>query len=126
MEKELDTMSFALKLEKDKYIKMHLSILNLFLPKKLTEKEIDILSNFMSLPDELISQDMFNSYSRKLVKERLSLSSGGLGNHLKSMVDKGFLEKDKITARITVKKFLIPRKEEQKFSINIKVKKDEN
>ena len=64
--------------------------------------------------------DMFNTYARKLVKETLKgMSAGSLSNHLKSMIDKGFLVKDEITNRISVKEFLLPEDDWQGYQFRI-------
>lgn len=101
------------------YYKLHLSIINTILPVKLTEKEIDVLGKFMSLEKSLIEDEYFNSVTRKKVMDELNLKPGGLSNHLKSMIDKGFLSKNKITKKITIKPFLLPEEKTQGYQIKI-------
>jgi DNA-binding MarR family transcriptional regulator len=72
------------------YYEKHLAIVNVFLPVTLTPKEIEVLAAFMSLEGS-IAIDRFGTSARKLVREELSISSGGLGNYLKSLKDKGFI-----------------------------------
>ena len=84
------TISKNLLLPKDKYYEVHLSLVNALLPtiRKLTPKEIEILSLFMGLEGD-ISNDRFGTSAKKIIKEKLNLSDGGLGNHMKSMKQKG-------------------------------------
>lgn len=72
------------------YIK-HLSIINPILPVQMTAKEIEVLGNFMSLKGDIADRDRFGTTCRKIVKDKLKLSDGGLGNHLKSLKDKSFI-----------------------------------
>lgn len=100
----------TVKVSKEDYHKFHLSIINpLFKDElRLSEKELEVLAAFMSLDKSITIGDMFNTYARKLVKEELGLSAGGLSNHLRSLIDKEFLSKDEVTNRITVKPHLFP------------------
>lgn len=79
-----------LKLEDLDYYKVHLSIINSFLPTKLSKKEIEVLSIFMSFTGD-IALDRFGATAKKIVKMKLGMSSAGLANYLKSMRQKGFL-----------------------------------
>lgn len=107
------------KVKNDDYYKLHLTIINAVLPVKLTDKEIKVLASFMSLEKSLIKEDNFNSVARKQVKDKLGLSPGGLSNHLKSMINKGFLSKNEITKRITIKEFLLPEDKIQGYQFKI-------
>lgn len=100
------------------YVK-YLEILNVLLPAKLTHKEIEVLAAFMSQEKNLIEDDMFNGVVRKKVMEKLNLKPGGLGNHLKSMIKKKFLDKNEITKKITIKPFLMPEDNVQGFRLKI-------
>lgn len=77
-------------LPKNEYYIKHLSIVNVFLPKSLTPKEIEVIAAFMSLEGD-IAEQRFGTSARKLVMSQLSISPGGLGNYLKSLKDKGFI-----------------------------------
>jgi DNA-binding MarR family transcriptional regulator len=76
---------------REKYFIQHLSIINSMLPVTLTPKEIEVLGSFMSLTGDIAEQDRFGTTSRKIVKERLNLSDGGIGNYIKSLKEKGFI-----------------------------------
>lgn len=109
----------VLKLERRSYFEKHLTIVNSLLPIGLTDKEIQVLSVFMSLDKSLIEDDMFNTLARKKVRETLTLSPGGLGNHLKSMIKKTVIDKHAITNKLTVKAYLIPEDKVQGYQIKI-------
>lgn len=84
------------------YFIQHLSIINSMLPISLTPKEIEVLGSFMSIKGDMVEQDRFGTTCRKIVKERLNLSDGGLGNYIKALKDKGFIyvgEDDKLYIR---------------------------
>ena len=107
----------------DYYVK-HLEIINIIIPEekfpeKLSSKEIEVLAGFMSQDKSLIEEDMFNGVVRKKVMEKLNLKPGGLGNHLKSMIEKEFLTKNDITKRIKVKPFLVPEVNNQGYRLKI-------
>lgn len=109
-----------LELENLYYYLTHLNIVNALLTNKLTDKEIEILAGFMSLDKKLTESDMFNTFARKIVKESLKgMSSGSLSNHLKAMIDKGFLVKDEITKKISIKEFLLPEDDEQGYQFKV-------
>lgn len=81
-----------LALSQDEYYQVHLSLVNAVLPKrfKLTEKELEVLAAFMSLP-ESIPMGRFGTYARKLVKEKLNINDSGLANYIRFLKDKRFL-----------------------------------
>jgi hypothetical protein len=101
------------------FYELHLAIINPLLPNKLTEKEILILASFMSVDEKLVEDDRFNSVVRKKVMQKHNLSAGGLGNYLKSMIKKGFLSKSKITGRIKIKDFMLPKSNVQGYEFKI-------
>lgn len=76
--------------KKDYYVK-HLSIVNVFLPIKMTPKEIEVLAVFMSLEGDIAKQ-RFGTSARKIIRSTMKISPGGLGNYLKSLKEKGFLK----------------------------------
>jgi DNA-binding MarR family transcriptional regulator len=109
----------AFKLDKDKYYVVHLGILNAILPVKLTDKELEVLAAFMGLDENIIEDSYFNPVARKKVLKKLVLSPAGLSNHLKSMLDKGFLTKNSITNVISIKEFLLPETDGQGYQFKI-------
>lgn len=109
----------VLRLEQTEYYKKHLSIINCLLPTNLTNKEIEVLSSFLSLDKVLIEEDMFNTQARKKVMTKLNLKPGGLGNHLKSMIDKKVLERNEYSNKLSIRDFLLPEEDEQGYQIKI-------
>lgn len=104
---------------KDYYV-MHLSIINSILPKKMTSKEIEILALFFNLDKVLTQDDMFNTLARRKVKEQMDgMTAGSLSNHLKSLIEKGFIDKNNITNRLTVKPYLIPEENKQGYQFKL-------
>lgn len=81
----------SLELPEVEFYQKHLEIVNAMLPIKLTPKEIEVLGNFISLTGDIAELDRFGTSSRKIVKERMGLQDGGLGNYIKSLKDKKFL-----------------------------------
>ena len=107
------------KVDNDKYYELHLNIINAILPVKLTDKELEVLASFMALDEVLTKDDYFNPVARKKVREKTGVSPGGLSNHLKSMIKKGFLVKNDITKKITIKEFLLPEEKVQGYQFKI-------
>lgn len=108
-----------LRLDKNQYNIKHLQMVNTILNADLTDKEIEVLAVFMSLDKMITEDDMFNTIARKKVMDKLNLSPGGLGNHLRSMIDKNALDKNEISKRIRIKPFLFPDKKVQGYQIKI-------
>lgn len=109
----------AFKVENQEYYNMHLQIVNAILPVKLTDKELEVLSAFMGLDKNIIEENYFNPVARKKVLKRLDISAAGLSNHLKSMINKGFLIKNDITNTITIREFLLPEDDGQGYQFKI-------
>lgn len=109
----------AFKVENQEYYTMHLQISNAVLPVKLTDKELEVLAAFMGLDKNIIEENHFNPVARKKVLKRLNLSAAGLSNHLKSMINKGFLIKNDITNAITIREFLLPEEDGQGYQFKI-------
>lgn len=102
-----------LKLERQQYHKVHLSLINCVLPQKLTPKEIEVLAEFMSLTGD-IAKDRFGATARKFVKDKLGLSSAGLSGHLKHLKDKRFLLEAE-EGSFSILPILFPEEEEQLY-----------
>ena len=112
-----------LKLSPYEYYQTHLKIVSAVLPNPFTGREIEVLASFMASEPSLIEDDMFNTLVRKKVKKKLKLSDGGLGNHLKSMVDKGWLIRNEITGNLKVRELLFAGDSSQMYKF--KLVKDE-
>ena len=83
----------TLKLSSEQYYEKHLLIINHILPIQMTPHEAKVLAAFMSLKGD-IAEDPFGTSGRKLVKKRLNISSGGLGNYLDQLKRKEFISLD--------------------------------
>jgi len=86
----MEILRKRLTLPKNKYYTTHLAIMNVFLPVKMTPKEIEVLANFMSLEGD-IAEDRFGTSARKIVMQEMKIKPGGLGNYFDSLKKKGFL-----------------------------------
>ena len=90
----MEIIKKILELEEDVYYSTHLSIINPMLPLSLTPKEIEVLASFMSLKGDIANVDRFATSCRKIVKKKLNLSDGGIGNYIKSLRAKGFIKQN--------------------------------
>lgn len=89
------------------YCEAHLKIINHFLPAQITNKEIEVLAYFMALSGDLIEQDRFGTQARKDIMNKLGISNGGLGNHLKSLKNKKFIYTD-TEGKLRINEHLLP------------------
>jgi DNA-binding MarR family transcriptional regulator len=112
-------LSKTLKVSPFEYYNKHLKIVNAMTPSSLSDKEIEVLATFLSLPEDITDEYMFNTVARKHVKTKLKLSDGGLSNHLISMTKKGFLTKNTITNMYAAKPFVNIAKGTQEYSIKL-------
>ena len=100
------------------YYEKHLHIINQFLPVQLTKTEIKVLAGFMSLKGDLVEKDRFGTQARKDIMETLNMSTGGLGNHLKSLKDNGFIYVDS-NKKLQINEHLIPDDSIQGYQFKI-------
>jgi len=96
----------------------HLSIINPFLPVEITPKEREVLGHFMNFKGELADVNRFNSEYRKIVRDTLKISHGGLSNHLTSLIKKGAI-KEELTGVITISEILLPEEKQQFYQFKI-------
>lgn len=107
-----------LQLKGAEYYIYHLSIINPFLPIELTPKEREVLGTFMSFKGDLAEKERFGTSFRKVVKTMLSLSDGGLSNHLTSLKSKGAIQED-LHGIMQVAPILIPEEKQQFYQFKI-------
>jgi len=100
------------------YYIYHLSIINPFLPIELTPKEREVLGTFMSFKGDLAEKDRFGTTFRKEVKSILSMSDGGLSNHISSLKSKGAIRED-LGGIIQVAGILLPEEKQQFYQFKI-------
>lgn len=110
------TISKTLKLSSDDYYRIHMEIINPILPVKLSHKEIEILSIFMSFTGTL-AENRFSTTGKKLVREKLKLSHQSLSNYIISLSKKGFLI-DK-NNELSLLPILFPNNKEQIYLIKL-------
>ena len=108
----------ALKLKKEDYFKKHLLIINHILPVQMTNKEAEVLAAFMSLEGD-IANDPFGTSGRKIVKERVNISSGGLGNYLDQLKSKKFIYEEE--GKLKILSILIPEKKVQEYQFKLEI-----
>lgn len=111
-------------LEEHKYYATHLSIINPFIPNKLTNKEREVLGLFMSFKGEMASVDRFSTRFRKEVRRALQLSGGGLGNYIKAFRDKEVISEG-LDGVLVIKPYLFPEEKEQFYQFKISKEEDE-
>lgn len=89
------------------YYTFHLTMVNTLFDPKLTLKEVEILAEFMVLDKSITSVDMFNTYARRIVREKLDISFSSLSNCLSCVRKKGYLHKNEITGIMSLDKLLL-------------------
>lgn len=99
------------------FYQTHLKVLNAVLPINITNKEIEILAEFMTLPKELTNGNLFNTQARKNVSEKLSLKEGGMNNHIKNMKKKGLIIGN--TNELKIAPALIPSNKVQGYDFKL-------
>ena len=109
----------TLKLSREEFYKKHLLIINHVLPVQLTYKEAEVLAHFLSLEGD-IAKDPFGTSGRKIVKERMGISSGGLGNYLDQLKTKEFIYEDSIEG-LKIYPKLIPERGEQFYQFRLEI-----
>lgn len=112
-----------LELSKEQYYSKHLSIINVFLPKKLTPKEIEVISLFMSLRGD-IAEDRFGTSARKIVMNHMGIQPGGLGNYLKALKEKEFIREDE-NGNLSLLPILFPSEPRQGYMFKLEMKEDD-
>jgi DNA-binding MarR family transcriptional regulator len=115
----METFRKQLKLKPLDFYSLHLSIINPLLPVKLSNKEIQILSLFMSFRGN--KEDRFGFIGKRDIKRRLKLSSAGLSNYIRNLEKKGFIKK--IDGVIEILPLIYPKGNVQEYEF--KIVKDE-
>lgn len=108
-----------LKLSKEKYYEKHLLIINHLLPIQMTPKEAEVLSAFMSLEGDIM-KDPFGTSGRKIVRQRLKISAGGLGNYLRDLKEKEFILTGE-DGSLYIFPLLIPDKKMQGYQFKLEI-----
>ena len=98
------------------YIK-HLTIADVLLNLNVTSKEIEVLANFLTLNKNLTEEEMFNSLTKKKVRQNLGLSHAGISNHIRHLIEKNLLYYDNDILKI--KEYLRPTEPSQGYKIKL-------
>ena len=85
----------TLRLSQVDYYRMHIMIVSSFLPVRLTDREIDVLSQFLSFKGEF-AEDRFGPSQRKIVMDRLGMKPPNLSKHLKTLRQAGVIKGGKV------------------------------
>jgi DNA-binding MarR family transcriptional regulator len=113
-----NTLNFYFSNKQNIYYEKYFNILNIFVPKKLTNKEISILSTILQLGFE----NYLGKQERKILREELNITENNLPNYLKPLIEKGFMKRDKDV--YTLKKFAVPQdRNSTTFIIKIETEK---
>ena len=115
----MEIIKKAIKVKPEDYFNTHLEIINPLMPTKFTPMEMKVLAAFMTLEGEIVEEGRFNSHTKKIVMEKLKLSAGGLGNYLRALVNKKYLNKSKYTKTLTVAEYLLPENKWQGYQFKI-------
>jgi hypothetical protein len=107
-----------LQLKEAEYFIYHLSIINPFLPVELTPKEKQVLGTFMSFSGDIAEKNRFGTTCRKIVKEKLNMSDGGLSNHLAKLKEKEAIIE--VNNMLVISSFLVPSKKQQNYQFKIR------
>jgi DNA-binding MarR family transcriptional regulator len=113
-----NTLNFHFSSKQDIYYQRYLNILNILLPKKLTDKEIQILSMILQLSFE----NQIGKQQRKILYKELGITESNLINYLNGLIRKGFIKKEEDV--YILKKFVIPQdRNSTTFVIKIEMEK---
>lgn len=108
----------ALKLSRREYYQKHLFLINHILPIQMTPKETEVLAAFMSLEGD-IAEDPFGTSGRKMVRRKMGISAGGLGNYLDTLKSKRFIIGEKND--LSILPILIPEDKEQGYQFKLEI-----
>lgn len=115
----MEILRKKIKVDNRGYYRKHLEIINSVMERiKMTDKEMDIITSFMSVDEALVEGDRFNTLIRKHVMKELGLSHGGLGNHLSSLIKKGFISRSK-TGKLHLNKYVVPKGDSQGYQFKL-------
>lgn len=79
-------------IKRTEFYAKYLKLINVILPKPLTQREIDVLSEFMKLKGDIVSLDRFGTQCRKIVRNKLGFKhASNIDNYIKYFKDKGIL-----------------------------------
>ena len=107
--------------QRDFYVQ-HLRIVNAVLPKAMTEKELEILAEFLSLTGDIASV-RFGTTGKAIIRKNCDISHSGLSNHLKELKNKMIISSTKKDA--VINKHIFPVTDElQTYSLKLVYRQD--
>jgi DNA-binding MarR family transcriptional regulator len=86
----MDAIKKLLRLEESDYYETHLALVNCVLPVKMTPMELKVLAGFMGLKGD-IALIRFGPSGKKIIMQKLDLSTSGMSNYITQLQKKGFL-----------------------------------
>ena len=116
--KKMNIIKKALILDKEEYYQKHLFLINHILPVQMTHKETEVLAAFMSLEGD-IAKEPFGTSGRKMVRRKIGISAGGLGNYLDQLKKKGFIIGS--PKELTILPILIPDTKVQGYQFKLEI-----
>lgn len=84
------------------YYQKHLELVRVIYGYDIQDREIDLISAFLSLDKRLTARDEFNTNAKKEVRKILKLSDSSMSNLIKSLVNKGFIIKDSLSGLLNI------------------------
>jgi hypothetical protein len=111
------TLKKSLKLDKLNYYIKHISLINIIFIQeegRLSPMEIKVLASFIKNSEGMEKAEVFATLVRNRVMKELSISHGGLSNHLRTLKEKGVIVKDTYIAPA-----LIPKSLNQEYLIKL-------
>lgn len=87
----METIRKRMVLGESEYYRTHLRIITSLMPAKLTDRELEVLAEFMSFDGDF-AKDRFGTSQRKIVMERLKMKAPNLSTLLKGLELKGIIK----------------------------------
>ena len=93
----------------------YLKLINVILPERLTQKEIELLSAFMELKGDLVESNRFGTEARRLIRNKFGFKThSNIDNYIKYFKTKGILVKNDQTGLLEMNKVVsVPNGEEE-------------
>jgi hypothetical protein len=115
-------LSKDIELSKENFYFKHFELVSVILDEPLSLMQNRILSQFVVENLEIGEKDIFNPVSRKKVKEKFKLSDAGLAGYIKSLIEKGYIQKNEFTKSISVPEKILPDNQLQGYKIKLIMK----
>lgn len=110
----------GLKVPMTQYLDKHLTIINQMLPRPLTPTQLKVLAAFMSLDGDLAKYP-FSTTGRRVVREKLDMTSQAMYPHLEGIKSKGLIEGHGKSDAYPIRSFLFPNREGQLYQFKLEI-----